>query len=73
MNPDLNLLLTILTTNKTLIQVALHIPDGANSFPDWEYCRELAVYNEYMKYLPNYISDQTDVILSVNKLYTIVK
>ena len=73
MNPNLNLLLTILTTHKTLIHVALEIPERVNEFPYWDCYRESDVHNDYLSYLPEHISSQTDVILDVQKLDHIVK
>jgi len=72
MNADLHLLITILTTGKEMLKVAVKIPGGHDVLHDWECFREPDVVEEYLHFIPQHVAEQMDVILEVEQITEVV-
>lgn len=73
MNDDLNILITFLSTDKSIVKVMLHIQHGLNNgmFENWEWFGEPDVYCQYKELLPAHVVSFMDVILEVENIFHI--
>ena len=73
MNDDLNLLITFLSTDGTMVKVAVCIPGGMNNrlFDDYEYFREPEVERRLMGQMNMHVESFCKHILDVEKLFDI--
>lgn len=73
MNDDLNLLITILTVHDDMINVAINIKHGLNTFENYEYYNEPDVHKRYLELLPEHVSDYTKKILEIKEIFEVTK
>lgn len=71
MNDDLNILITFVSTSKTLDKVAIKIPHGMNEFDGWEFYREDDVWQHMKRFIPPHVQTFIDFVVDVEEIFEI--